>query len=260
MQKPKNFILIILLTLCLFPYCSHPNENEQVLYQTSTINALLEGCYNGDVTFSQLKQKGNFGIGTFNSLDGEMIAFEGEFYQVKSDGNVYKVSDTMKTPFAAVVNFNPDWSFTINDTLNYKQLSNFLDSVLPSQNIIYGIKINGEFNMVKTRSVPKQIAPFKPLVEVVANQPVFSFKNTKGTLIGFRIPEYMKGVNVPGYHFHFITEDKGKGGHLLDCSGINATVSIDSIHHFQLSLPNNKDFYKLELGKDKKEELEMVEK
>lgn len=50
--------------------CFNPQENKDVLFQTSTINALLDGVYDGEMTYKELKQHGGFGLGTFNGLDG----------------------------------------------------------------------------------------------------------------------------------------------------------------------------------------------
>jgi acetolactate decarboxylase len=72
------------------------------LFQTSTIDALLEGKYDGDVSFAQLEERGDFGLGTLNALDGEMIALEGNFYQVKADGRAYEIDKRTRTPFAVV--------------------------------------------------------------------------------------------------------------------------------------------------------------
>lgn len=67
------------------------------LFQASTINALVEGINEGDTTVKELKKHGDFGIGTFDDLDGEMIELDGKFYQIKSDGHAYPVKDSMKT-------------------------------------------------------------------------------------------------------------------------------------------------------------------
>ena len=50
----------------------HP---ESVLYQTSLMSALLSGVYEGSTTIADLLKHGDFGLGTFNELDGELIAF-----------------------------------------------------------------------------------------------------------------------------------------------------------------------------------------
>lgn len=52
-------------------------SSDDILYQVSTINALLEGIYDGDTSYGELKQHGDFGIGTFSGLDGGMIELDG---------------------------------------------------------------------------------------------------------------------------------------------------------------------------------------
>lgn len=260
MKSIYNVIAVVCLTIVFFS-CSKPTQKStDSLYQTSTINALLAGYYEGSVTFGELKKKGDFGIGTFNDLDGEMVAVDGNFYQIKSNGNAYAVADEMKTPFATVTNFNADTVFNLSDTLSFSDLKLFLDSILPTKNIFYAFKIEGEFGRIKTRSVPRQSKPYQPLVKVVSEQPVFEFTEVKGVLVGFRVPEYMSGINVPGFHFHFLSADFSKGGHLLDCKITNVTVGIDSIHTIQLTLPSDPEFYQMPLTITNHKELDIVEK
>ena len=249
---------IILITLICG--CSYAQKNEEVLYQTSIINALLGGVYDGNITFKELKRHGDLGLGTFNNLDGEMIGLDGEFYQIKADGIAYPVDDMMKTPFAVVTFFEPDKTIVLKKPVNYEQLKLYLNNVLPTENIFYAFKIEGEFRYVKTRSVPGQNKPYPSLVEIVKEQPIFEFHDVKGTLVGSWFPGYMKGVNVPGYHFHFITEDKKAGGHLLECQVQNVLIEIDYTYNSYLALPEDEDFYKAELSKENRAVLEKVEK
>jgi len=234
--------------------------NTDLLYQKSIINTLLAGVYDGETTFGELKQYGDFGIGTFNELDGEMVGFDGSFYQIKADGKVYPVPDSMTTPFASVTFFESDQVITLSDSILYPDLCVYIDSLLPTLNLPYAVRIDGTFRSLKARSVPQQSKPYIPLVEVVEKQPVFSFENEKGSLIGFRLPEFLKDVNVPGYHFHFITEDKTRGGHLLDCVVIEGKIVIDYTPDLEISLLEQDAFYQLPLGEDKSNELEKVEK
>ena len=252
----RAFQLIIIFSIAA---CSSL-QNSDALYQVSAINALLGGAYEGSESFAGLKKHGDFGIGTFDELDGEMLALDGEFYRVRADGKIYRVNDNDSTPFASVVFFQADNSFEINDDINYEELLKQLDESLPSENLFYAIKISGKFKNVKTRSVPKQEKPYRDLVEVVKNQPTFEFENVEGTLVGFRCPPYSTGVNVPGYHFHFITKDKSGGGHVLDCTLDDVTVKTDTKMEFVMSLPGNREFLELDLSKDKEAELDKVEK
>jgi len=239
--------------------CSIAQQND-ALYQVSTINALLGGVYTGSESFAELKKHGDFGIGTFDELDGEMLAFDGEFYRVRSDGKPYEVEDDASTPFASVVFFEPDNSFDIKEDITYADLKTTLDKSLLSENLFYAIKVTGTFKNVKTRSVPKQQKPYADLVEVVKSQPTFEFDNVEGILVGFRSPPYSTGINVPGYHFHFINKDKTGGGHVLDCTLENGEIQIDNKYEFVMSLPNNIEFLEIDLNKDKDAELQKVEK
>jgi acetolactate decarboxylase len=189
-----------------------------------------------------------------------MIALDGDFYQIKSDGKAYPVDAAMKTPFAVVTFFEPDQTFSIDDQLDYKDLEGYLDSILPTENIFYAIKLEGTYSYIKARSVPKQKKPYPPLVEAAKHQKIFEFHDVKGVIVGFRLPQYMKGINVPGYHLHFITEDRQAGGHLLACIINNVHVEIDYTNDFYMVLPEKDAFYDVNLTKEKHKELNKIEK
>ena len=236
------------------------DNDEDIVYQTSTINALIEGIYDGDITFEELYKHGNFGLGTFNQLDGEMIALDGNFYQIKANGIAYLVDESMQTPFSVVTFFESDDKILLRESKNYSELEHYLDDLLPTENIFYAIKIEGTFEYIKARSVPKQNKPYSNLTIVVQNQSVFEFNDVRGTIVGFRTPEYVNGINVPGYHFHFITEDRQAGGHMLECKLDKVIINIDYTSDFYLVLPENEEFYELESAKEIQKDIETIEK
>jgi acetolactate decarboxylase len=241
--------------------CANNSIDREALFQVSTINALMEGSYDGVMSLKELGKYGDFGLGTFERLDGEMIETDGRFYQVRTDGKAYLMSGAVKTPFACVTFFDEDREETLAQGMDYARLEKFLDEKLPTVNIFYAIKIEGTFSYLKTRSVPPQEKPYPPLAEVTEHQSVFEFYNVEGTIIGFRCPPYITGVNVPGYHLHFLTRNKDAGGHVLALTVQEATASIDDIAKFLMLLPGqDSDFYKLDLGQSPQGELEKVEK
>jgi len=260
MLKRTYFILVAISLVLSFSGCSNLHKDNDVLYQTSTINALLEGVYDGDITFQELKEHGDLGLGTFHALDGEMIALDGDFYQIKSDGIAYPVDASMKTPFAVVTFFESDQTISIDNQLDYKGVEGLLDSIFPTENIFYAIKMEGMFSYIKARSVPRQNKPYPPLVEAAKHQKIFEFYDVKGIIVGFRIPQYMKGINVPGYHLHFITDDRKAGGHLLACKIKDVNVEIDYTSNFFMVLQENDAFYNMNLTKDKQKQLDRIEK
>jgi acetolactate decarboxylase len=242
-------------------YADNPVAQRETLVQISTIDTILNGVYDGVMTYGALKEYGDFGTGTFEGLDGEMVGFDGEFYQVKADGVAYPVSDSLETPFACVTFFDVDHEEQLPRGMDYEQLEKFLDGILPTSNIFYAIKIEGTFSYMKTRSVPGQQKPYPPLVEVTKNQPVFEFSDVGGTIVGFRCPAYAAGVNMVGYHLHFLTKDKDAGGHVLEFTVEEAIAYVDYTSEFLMILPGeDSDFYHIDLTPDKQEELEQAEK
>lgn len=265
-MKNKTFILILTLVLIVSTLCcvnqgkNNLLENKDILYQYSTLEALMEGIYDGNMTFGELKNYGNYGLGTINALDGEMVQVQGKFYQVKVDGIAYPIADDEKTPFAVVSFFEIDKSIEINDSLDYEQFIEYIDNNIHTNNLFYLIIVEGDFDYIKTRSVPIQERPYVPLVKAVEGQRVFEFTNVRGTLVGFRMPDYVGAMNVPGYHFHFLTEDKKAGGHVLDLKIRNQVVHIDYTTQFFMTPPDNEEFYKLNSNKDTGEDIRIVEK
>ncbi|MDK2825357.1 MAG: acetolactate decarboxylase [Methanolobus sp.] len=229
------------------------------IYQFSVINALLEGVYDGEITCGELKEKGDFGLGTFDNLDGEMLELDDSIYQVKADGNVYKVKDTETSPFAAVTFFEADIENSTNTEMNSQQLASYIENMLPSQNLMYAIKVTGNFSYMKTRSVAAQEKPYPRLVDVTKDQSVFEFNDTKGTIVGYWMPEFVNGINVPGYHLHFITTDRTAGGHILDYTISSGTIEIDSCDSFNLELPENENYLSTGLSADNEGDLEVAE-
>lgn len=229
--------------------------------QYSTIDALLAGAYDGQMPCRKLTSYGDFGIGTFDKLDGEMILLDGKVRQIKSDGKVYEPSKETTTPFASVTRFVPDRKITLTNGTDFSQLQSLIDKAVENTNILYAIKVTGRFSFVKTRSVPAQKKPYPPLTSVTQNQPTFEIRNTSGTLAGFRLPPYVKGINVPGYHVHFLSDDGQSGGHLLEFSLLEGEVQIAPCRQLMLILPEGSgDFSRIDLSRDRTQDLERAEK
>lgn len=243
MKTIKYLFLAVFLSTAISG-CSYFPQSRDVLFQTSNMNAIFHGVYDGEMTYKELRRHGDFGIGTFNGLDGELFGLDGKFYQMKADGLSYPVDGSMKTPFAVVTFFEPDKSILLDKASDYNDLQQYLDNVLPTKDIFYAIKIEGPFRYIKARSIPKQNKPYLPFDEVVKNQLTFEFHDVGGTIVGFRCPAYMEGINYPGYHLHFITKDRKAGGHLLECQMENVKVEIDYSSEFHMALPVSRQFMK----------------
>ncbi|WAC18290.1 acetolactate decarboxylase [Luteolibacter sp. SL250] len=230
------------------------------LVQVSTIDALVQGIFDGGVSFGELGKAGDFGIGTLDDLDGEMLALDGKFYQIASDGKVREIPATVETPFAAMTFFKSDKTLALGATESLEALQKRLDAEIPSENLFYAVKVTGSFPMIKVRSVPKQSPPYPTLTEAAKKQSLFTLENVRGTLVGFRCPSWVKGINVPGYHFHFLSDDRQHGGHVLDCTFTEGEAGIDTLENFRMLLPQDAAFLKADLTKHDEKALEAVEK
>lgn len=233
--------------------------SSQALMQFSVLKALVHGLYDGEMTFAELKKYGNFGLGTFDQLDGEMIALNGKFYQILSDGEVIPVSPKMTTPFSTVTFFKPERTLTPPASLSLQQLEAYI-SKQTLLNSIYAIQIEGTFSHVKTRVVPKQEKPYLPLASIAAKQPTFEFLQVKGKMIGFKLPPYLDGINVGGYHLHFISDDEKHGGHVLECTLSQGKILLDEIPQFLMVLPKGAPFAEKDLSQDVSKEIQAIEK
>jgi acetolactate decarboxylase len=167
-----------------------------------------------------------------------MIALDGNFFQIRSDGSVSRVENDATTPFAVVTKFKSSQSFTITGPMAQQQVFAAIDKMLPSNNYFYAVKIHGEFISVTARSVPRQFQPYPTLADAIAQESIFPLQNIRGTLVGFRSPAFVKGINQTGYHFHFISDDRKSGGHALDFEIRDAVVEIETIRQECTFLPD----------------------
>lgn len=233
--------------------------NHSTIYLCAPVNALVEGIYSEHIPLTEVKRHGDFGLGTFDKLDGEMVLMDGVFYQVTADGHVSVVDDSdHETPFACVTFYQNPIPDKSDREMDYKAFLSWLMNLLPSENMFYALRIDGLFRHVKVRSVPKQ-EHYRPLVEVAKDQPVFNFQDIEGTLLGFFTPNYMASLNVPGLHLHFLSSDLQHGGHLLECGPVNIKAGVQFIRKLELDLPLTLDYLTWDFQRDITKDLKSAE-
>ncbi len=229
------------------------------VYLSAPINALVEGLYVENTTMAEVRRHGDFGLGTFNHLDGEMLLLDGKAYQIRSDGNVYDVGDDERSPFACVTFFSPDTFDDINEDSGASNLTILLDRLIPSRNMLYAIRVDGVFRSVRCRAASRS-ENYTPLVEATRDQSVFDFHDVKGCLAGFYTPAFMASLNAPGFHLHFLTEDRRRGGHLIDCALKEVRIGIQHVPRLEVGLPVTLDYLTVDLTRDTTRDLEKAEK
>ena len=237
-------------------------QNKDVLYQVSLLQGLTNGDYYGSVPVTELKKHGDTGIGTFNKLNGELIMLDGGVYRAAGDGSVETVADEETIPFSVVAFMNPDESKELTEIPDFDALQKQLDALVAQRGInrFYMIRIDGMFRQIYVRSVNAQEEPYKRLTEVLAcDQTFFTYENIVGTMVGVYCPPYMSALNAVGWHLHFISGDKTKGGHVLGVHIANAVLNWDDIDGFEVKLPQNKMFAGFDLTVDQSEDIKKVE-
>lgn len=222
---------------------------------------LIGGLYDGTYPYGLLKKHGNFGLGAPDKLDGELVVFQGKIYQTQYTGKTFVVDDGQLTPFAMVHFFQPDKKITLGRTMDKKSLFGYLDSILTNVNGLYAIHISGKFSYLKTRAFPPVKAhDHTPLASMLPLQHFFEFNNAKGDLIGYRLPSFMDNTNISGYHFHFLSDQKDAGGHIIDLKADSITIEIDRLDSYTIHIPSNSDFEKFDFKKNREEDIKSVER
>lgn len=225
-------------------------DDDYSVYQTSTIAALLAGVYDGDVTIAELLTHGDFGLGTFNHLDGEMIILDGVCYHLRADGSVTVATGTEQTPFAAVTHFHARQVLDVDTATTRDAITALVDKTLDSANVGASIRIAGTFESVRTRTVGEQTKPYPPLVEAAAGQAENTITAVTGTIAGYRTPQFEDAISVAGYHLHFIDDAHGRGGHVLDFVLGEGKVELAPISELHLSLPDTKEYLDASISTD----------
>lgn len=230
-----------------------------VAYQYSTIDALLSGVYEGDLSVQDLLHHGDFGLGTYNRIDGEMIVIDGVAYKAKADGTVVDAGRTEQTPFAMVTRFVGGPKIVIIHPTSLKALEAVIGQIMTNKNIFYAIRVEGRFATLKTRAMSAQDKPYQPLAEVSKTQSVFSYVNMPAMLVGFYSPAFSQGINVPGFHWHALSIDHQHGGHVLDLMLTSGVIQVMPIAELELQLPTRAVFSNYEQGSKRSVELMTVE-
>jgi acetolactate decarboxylase len=269
MDRPQLFlaislviiiVLFVALVYALLAGGVRDPAYRETLYQVSTIEALQQGVFDGIQPVGELRHHGDFGIGTFDALDGEMIVLGGIVYQATADGRVSVVPDTITTPFATVTYFEKDFAIATGETMNFSAFTSEMTDTLPTENLVYAVRMHGTFPSMTVRAIPAQQKPYPTLSEAAQNQSVYTYTNATGSVVGCYTPVFFEGLNVVGYHLHFISDDRQTGGHILDFIVPEGTaVEYDSTPEFTMVLPTSGDFTELDLSQDMSDELTEVE-
>ena len=243
-------------------YASSAVAERESLNQVALLQSLAQGYFGGTVTVKDMRALGDTGIGTFEGLNGEMIMLDGTVYQALGDGRVVVAGDKVAVPYATVTYFDNDLSVELKDVRDKEAFEEILNKEVRTcgENSFYMVKLHTEFSSILFRSEYGSQKPYPTLVEALkGKQTEFTAKNIKGTLVGLYCPNYMGGLNTPGWHFHFISDDRKQGGHILELSFKEGTVELDKTDKFTMILHNDPQFHEMNLAKDMSKDIKSAE-
>ncbi len=228
------------------------------LWQLSTSTAVVEGVFGGALQVKDLIDHGNFGLGTFEQLDGEGILLDGVCWQVRADGSLIKAPQEETIPFWVATHFEAERHLTVSSIQSLQELGEQIDPVRPGANFFVAIRITGVFEHVAMRTVSR-VPEGTGLLEASSKQTTFNAEQVSGTLVGFWSPTHTTSLNIPGYHFHFLADDYSSGGHVLDVKADTLKIELDFQSNLRLVLPETKQFLEADLSRDISEELHQAE-
>lgn len=229
--------VVLVAGVAAFSLLPAPSQDREQLYQMSSLNALVHGDYRGAGTVGSLLSHGGVGLGTFEGLDGEMIVIDGRCYQASADGAVREMSPSAVVSFAQVTFFDADGTVPLTGRLSTAAAEDLPLQSLPSEDAFFVITIHGTFDNMTVRSVPKQSEPYPPLSDVVANQTIFHYPGVTGTVVGLWSPAFTTGLSSAGFHFHFISDDRTVGGHVLSFDLTDLEAQWDQTLRYVVELP-----------------------
>lgn len=233
------------------------------VYQVSTLQALALGYTRAVINVEDLLKEGDTGLGTFEDVNGEMIVMEGRCFRADQNGDVTVVSPDTGVPFAAVAKLYGEQQFQLGNMPDITSVRNELTRKIEERfglNSMHVVRIDGLFEKVDARSEAPYRSHHITLKEVLGkNQKAFMFENIRGSLVGVYFPDYMDGINMPGWHLHFISEDRSKGGHVFDVSVLEGVAKVDKISNIYINLPKEAAFDTYSLKQDLQDEIKSVE-
>ena len=245
-----------ILSAALAQYLDQPLHT---LFSISTSAALVEGLYQGALRISHLLEHGDFGIGTFVDLDGEMVVLDGVAYQITAGSAVRIAPPDTLIPYAVVTRFKEEVSNKEATFGSFNEAAGLCDAMRASENLFYAFRIDGQFDKVSAR-VMRPAGPGTGLANAAQKQEELTFEKMSGTLVGLWTPGFASSLSIPGYHFHFIANDRTRGGHVLDCAASHVSIRACSIADFHVALPETAEFLRADLSRDPNAELETAER
>lgn len=224
-------------------------KSKSYIYQHGTLGGLMQDLMDGTEKIGALLQHGDFGLGTLEGSNGEVIILDGVVYHADETGEINQLAGDELTPYAAITSFQSDGDFSLTELSDKAVKDRILEKI--SHNLFAAVKISGTFKHMHVRVAPKQVKPYPRFVEIARHQPEFSADEISGTIVGFFTPNLFQGAAAAGFHLHFISDDHQFGGHVLDFELSKGNVELMELAEFRQHFPTeNTDYLENEIMLD----------
>lgn len=208
------------------------------MFQYSTFDKINNGDYDGGITIQEIRKKGDFGLGTFHQLEGELVIVENKFYQCYKR-ECKAVVEKQMIAWAALCHFPKNAQIHILKKNSYDDFRNNKIPFVQFKNHLVAVKVKGIFSFIELTSTPKQKKPYPTIQSVINQSTKYPIKNIQGTLVGWYAPEFMSGIKSSGFHFHFVDDQEKIGGHVLEFNLEEGTIQYSNMEYFFVQFPKD---------------------
>ncbi|MBT0726418.1 acetolactate decarboxylase [Rosenbergiella australiborealis] len=221
--------------------------------QYSTIGALMSGHLSGDFATGTPHNKQLFGLGCSCGISGELTVSQGQFWEATAGEPLHHFTDK-HLPFLQVTEFVAEHSFSAKNVTD-NNIDKLLSEQLPIANIFLAVNVKSCFDEVVIRRPQRDEKHSRTAKEMSEVQHVDKLSSVSGQLIGFWTPELFGRISVPGFHFHFLSDDEQHSGHVLSFSAAEATVDYQEKETIEIHNATSEKFKSLDIDITQLDEL-----
>lgn len=214
-----------------------PPADDPAIWQLSTFARLNAGGFDGILTAGEVKRHGTLGLAAADQLNGEMALVDGRFYQFLASGQVVQAPDSMRLPFAEVTPWNGGRDVPVAPGQTFGADTASLLPPPADTTGFYAVRMEGTWDTIIVRTFRQQTPPYPTLGQAAANEVRDTLVGARGTLVGFWQPPFAQGMSIAGYHLHFVSEDRARGGHVLAFRARSARMQLSERRELTVRLP-----------------------
>ena len=217
------------------------------LFQVSTSSALTEGVYQGAVTIGDLKQNGDFGLGTFEDLDGELIALDGHFYRVDATGAAGEAPNEAIVPFSVVTDFPAQLPFNIDRATSFGDL---YVPARPEAGVAKPVLCGAHRRALRQRQGPRVLQDEQRRVASrgVGGAGRVHFHRRRWYARRVLDPNLCRRDQRRRLAFARRDDDRRQGGHVLDVQGTGLQTQLAELADVRIAIPETAEFLRADLS------------